>query len=76
MLAELYKYDLLSSLKVEDQSFLAEISKYKKLSYAKLNAPYNEFTFLTDCGISSGAFITFRFAIKYLVGILKLSPEV
>ena len=31
-LAELYKYDLFSSLNVEDQSFLADTSKYKKLS--------------------------------------------
>ena len=38
-LAELYRYDLFSELNVDDQSFLTDTSRYKKLSYDKLAEP-------------------------------------
>ena len=42
------------------------------MSYAKLTEPYNELTFLIDCGNSSGGLTSFKFATKYFVGILKV----
>ena len=74
-LTELYIYDLLSSLKVDDQSLRTDPSKYKKLSYARLTDPYAEFTFLMANGASTGEEICYKFDKKNFVGILKLLPS-